>query len=136
MKKKLFMLVFLCFALLTCLEPGSSAKTELKSELLEQALLQQLHPVIYKTLQSLYNETYPQFDEVHIVQIDSYITGNTTEIERDSNREASASGGAKVFHIVVQARAVHHQQLVQLHMDNEQHGSSYIVTKIKQIKIN
>ncbi|MFC6333027.1 hypothetical protein ACFP56_10365 [Paenibacillus septentrionalis] len=134
MKKKLFMLLFLCFALLSCLVPSSSAKTELKCELLEQALLQQLHPIIYKTLQSLYNEAYPQFEEVRIIQIDSYVTGNTTET--NSNREASASGGAKVFHIVVQARAVHHQQLIQLYMDNEQHGSNYIVSKIKQIKIN
>jgi len=134
LKKKLFMLLFLFFALLSCFVPSSSAKTELKCELLEQALLQQLHPVIYKTLQSLYDEAYPQFDEVRIIQIDSYVTGNTTET--NSNREASASGGAKVFHIVVQARAVHHQQLIQLYMDNEQHGSSYIVSKIKQIKIN
>lgn len=70
-----------------------------KETLLEQALIQQLFPVIYSSLQTLYNEKYPVFDNEHIVKINSYITG-TTSLDKPDKR-VSATGGARVFEMVI-----------------------------------
>lgn len=115
--------------------PYAHALTEVhsKTEYLEQALIQQLHPVIYPSLQKLYNEDYPQFDQIEVVHISSYITGNNTQ-ESDNRLPVSATGGAKVFEIIVQLRALNHSEFVQIYMNNETDGSTYKVTSIKAIK--
>lgn len=109
------------------------AQNDDKIELLEQALIQQLHPVIYQSLQNLYHETYPQFTDIKIVYIEAYVTG-TSSSNSEQDRKASAAGGAKVFNLIVQVTAIHHHEVVQMFMNNEAGSSTYTVTKVKTIK--
>lgn len=130
MKKKRVMILLLSFMLLYPLNPQASAQAKTKTELLEQALLQQLHTTIYESLQKLYREEFPQYEDVKIIHIDSFITGeNSSNTEGD--RKVSATGGATVFHVTVQLKAINHDEIVQIFMSNEQHGSTYSVIKIK-----
>jgi len=126
-----FMLVIL---LLSAVIPQATANTESRAYLLEQALLQQLHATIYQSLQELYQEEYPQFDEVKIINIESYITGNIL-FPTDAGRKASASGGATVYNITVEVKAIHHDEIVQMVMNNEQEGYMYTVKELKTRKL-
>lgn len=126
-----FMLVIL---LLSAVIPQATANTESRAYLLEQALLQQLHATIYQSLQELYQEEYPQFDEVKIINIESYITGNIL-FPTDAGRKASASGGATVYNITVEVKAIHHDEIVQMVMNNEQEGYMYTVKDLKTRKL-
>ena len=126
-----FMLVIL---LLSAVIPQATANTESRAYLLEQALLQQLHATIYQSLQELYQEEYPQFDEVKIINIESYITGNIL-FPTDAGRKASASGGATVYNITVEVKAIHHDEIVQMVMYNEQEGYMYTVKELKTRKL-
>src|SRR5690606_37482986 len=126
-----FMLVIL---LLSAVIPQASANTDSRAYLLEQALLQQLHATIYQSLQELYQEEYPQFDEVKIINIESYITGNIL-FPTDADRKASASGGATVYNITVEVKAIHHDEIVQMVMNNEQEGYMYTVKELKTRKL-
>ncbi|WP_212962493.1 hypothetical protein [Cohnella xylanilytica] len=107
----------------------ATARPVSKEELLEDALLQQLHPVIYSTLQILYHEKYPAMDHERIVRIASYLTGFRPD------RQASALGGAKVFQIIVEVRAVRHHQVVRMVLNNERGANLYSVSEIKQMNI-
>lgn len=133
MKKIIMVSLLICSSLMFQEMPATYAQSKPETELLEQALIQQLYPVIYNSLQELYNEKFPQFDEMSIIHIDSFITGTNGE-NNDSNRQASASGGAKIFNITVQVRAIHHHEIVHILMSNELNGAMYTVTKISKSK--
>ena len=133
MNQRILSCIFILMILLTAI-PQASANTESRAYLLEQALLQQLHATIYQSLQELYQEEYPQFDEVKIINIESYITGNIL-FPTDAGRKASASGGATVYNITVEVEAIHHDEIVQMVMNNEQEGYMYTVKDLKTRKL-
>lgn len=95
MKKKQILIVLLLFMLLSPLIPQASAKTDTKTERLEQALIQQLHATIYQSLQELYREQFPQFDDVKIHHIESYVTG-VSSLNAEEDQQASAAAGAAI----------------------------------------
>lgn len=130
MKKTKLWIVLLSFLLLLPIVPQASAQSETKTELLEQALIQQLYPTIYRVLQELYREDFPQFDDIAISHIDSYVTGNSA-LNVDAEQKVSATGGATVYNITVQLKAVHHHEIVHIFMSNEQHSTTYTVKEIK-----
>lgn len=135
MRKKLIIIIALGTILFfqAASQSAQAAQNDEKIELLEQALIQQLHPVIYQSLQNLYHETYPQFVDIKIVHIESYVTGTSSSVS-EQDRKASAAGGAKVFSLIVQVTAIHHHELVQIFMNNEAGGSTYTVTRVKTSK--
>jgi len=130
MKKKRVMILLLSFILLYPLIPQASAQAETKAELLEQALLQQLHATIYQSLQKLYREEFPQYEDIKIINIESYVTGKGS-LNIEGDRKVSATGGATVYQITVQLKAINHDEIVQIILSNEQYGSTYSVIEIK-----
>jgi|GEM_PF-3380104 len=133
MKKKTLLILLLSFILLCPLVPQASAQTDVKTELLEQALLQQLHATIYQSLQKLYREEFPQYEDIKIIDIESYVTGKGS-LNIEEERKVSAAGGATVYNITVQLKAIHHHEIVQMTMSNEQNGATYTVNQIKTRK--
>lgn len=134
MRLKQQMLSFMLLILLPfTVIPQTSANADSRAYLLEQALIQQLHATIYQSLQDLYHEEYPQFDDIKIINIESYITGNIP-FHAEDGRKASASGGATVYNITIEVNAIHHEEIVQMVMNNEQEGYMYKVSEMKTRK--
>ncbi|MFC5470644.1 hypothetical protein ACFPPD_18275 [Cohnella suwonensis] len=129
MKKYIYIIIFFLSILVLPVfhNTNVNAKDDSRETMLEKALLQQLHPVIIRSLQNLYHEKYPGFDHELILQINSYITGSSNIIPE---KKTSAIGGARVFEIVIQLRVVNHHEIVELTLNNEENGS-YVLKRVK-----
>ena len=64
---------------------AATVYAEPRDESLEQALLQQLHPVVYSSLQGIYHEKYAQYKCIRIVSINE----RSNRFEEASKRVAS-----------------------------------------------
>jgi hypothetical protein len=92
--------ILLLFATGVLATPGKTQAAEpARERLLEQALLVQLHPLIYSTLQRIYQEEFPQYMDARITSIDGAVTG--VRKEGHASR-VDAIGGARVYQIVIQ----------------------------------
>ncbi|MDQ0896441.1 MULTISPECIES: hypothetical protein [unclassified Paenibacillus] len=77
---------------------AATVYAEPREESLEQALLQQLHPVVYSSLQSIYHEQYTQYKCIRIVSINERVTASR---KRAKELPVDAIHGQKYFEITV-----------------------------------
>ncbi|CAM3917468.1 hypothetical protein COLU111180_14365 [Cohnella lubricantis] len=125
---------WLWFAAITCLAiplfsqqataSASQADTH-KEALMEEALLQLLHEDIYKSLQTIFRVTIPQFNHERIARIDSYVTG------LKPHRPVDAIGGARVYEIDVEVTMSNGQRVL-LTLNNE--SGSYGMVKHRLLR--
>ncbi|WP_079909360.1 hypothetical protein [Paenibacillus sp. 32352] len=72
-----------------------------REDLLEKALLQQLHPLIQSTLQSIYQESLSQYDCAHILSINERITSSNQDVKASP---VDAIHGQAYFELIVGVR--------------------------------
>lgn len=98
MKRILICSIALGYIIFFIPETEAFAQTDPRFETMETALLQQLKPVIMKSLREIYKEQYSQFNCEQILSINERLTINKNKEEATS---VDAIHGAQYFEIVV-----------------------------------
>ncbi len=89
------------FLILCCILISSTevkVYSELREDQIEEALLQQLHPVIIASLRQIYNEEYSQYGCERIISINEQIT---MKYKDNKARPVDAIHGAKYYEITI-----------------------------------
>lgn len=88
--------IILCCILIASTE--TKVYSEPRENQIEEALLQQLHPVIVSSLREIYNEEYSQYGCERIISINERIT---MKYKDNKARPVDAIHGAKYFEITI-----------------------------------
>jgi len=125
MWKKVVALAAILLLFLPQIEAIGAEPEQEREKLMEEVLLQQLHPILYPAIQRIYNEQYPQYTDAQIVAIDGAVTGMRREEEA---RRANAIGGAKIFKIMIalHKKGAPHERVL-LTLDNDTPDAKFAV---------
>lgn len=98
MKRKIFVNLLLILLCILITNPKSLVYSEPRESQLEEALLQQLHPIIVSSLNNIYKEKYSQFSCERILSINERVTMKNSY---NKARPVDAIHGAKYFEITI-----------------------------------
>lgn len=101
---------------------------EPREELIEQALLQQLHPAVQASLQSIYHEKYSQYSCEHIVSINERVTASKKKAKA---KPVDAIHGQKYFIITVGLLRTN-GEYVELYLKNDTAEARYYLLSYKK----
>jgi hypothetical protein len=121
---KLIFSLFIWFAV----QGTGYAYAEPKEELMEHALLQQLHTAIVSSLQSIYKEQYSQYQCVSIISINERVTSKNKEKKA---KPVDAIHGQKYFEIVVGLLRTNGEYL-ELNLKNDTASAQFYLVGFKK----
>ncbi|WP_409343375.1 hypothetical protein [Paenibacillus sp. MBLB4367] len=98
MKSRLGLVTVILIGCFLSFEPGAFAHPDPRLEVTENALIQQLRPVIISSLKEIFNEEYTQFNCEKILSINERVTFNKN---KEKSRPVDAIHGAQYFEIKI-----------------------------------
>ncbi|MDR6555054.1 hypothetical protein [Paenibacillus qinlingensis] len=107
---------------------ASTVYAEPREEFLEEAFLQQLHPVVYSSLQSIYHEQHTQYKCIRIVSINERVTALR---KRAKELPVDAIHGQKYFEITVGILRSN-SEYVELTLKNDTVSALYYLVNYKK----
>lgn len=131
MIKYIFSCLVICFLIAgTVIETETKVFSAPREDLIEGALLQQLHPVIVSSLREIYNEKYSQFENERIISINERVTVKNKDINA---RAVDAIHGAKYFEITIMLSRPN-SEMVELILSNEKTPAHYYLVNYKILR--
>ncbi|NOU94926.1 hypothetical protein GC093_17105 [Paenibacillus sp. LMG 31456] len=121
MKKRLYRAAICALLILTMIRSQASADVVPRDRVLEEAFLQQLHPIIQSSLNSIYNEKYSQVRCTRVMSIHERITISKHGVE---TKPVDAIHGAKYFEIRV-GLVRKNDEYVELRLKNDTASAQY-----------